>query len=98
MHVTLEQALIVAAPQAVFCEVAGEAVILDVGSGRYYALDPIGTMVWQYLRTPCTLESICTKLTAEYDVSESRCEADVAALIEQLAEHSLVSLEKQAEG
>lgn len=95
MHVSLEQALIVAAPQAVFCEVAGEAVILDMGSGRYYALDPISTTVWQHLRTPCTLESICTKLQAEYEVSSSRCEADVAALIGQLAEHRLVSLEER---
>jgi len=78
--------------------VAGEAVILDVASGRYFALDPVGTSIWQCLRKPCTIGSICEQLLAEYDVAPSRCESDVTALIGQLAGQGLVNLKQQAAG
>ena len=98
MSVAVNDALIATAAQAVFCEVAGEAVILDVASGRYFALNPIGTAIWRYLATPCTVVSVCQKLLAEYAVSPEQCEADVTALIDQLAEHGLVTRQEQAAG
>ena len=91
-NVSIREALIATSPQVVFCEVAGEAVILDVEAGKYYALDTVGTAVLQLLQNPATLAQICQKLYAEYDVTLERCEDDVAALVEDLASHGLVRL------
>ena len=85
--------LIVPTRDAVSCELAGETVILDMPSGRYFALDSIGTQIWEWLQTPCTTASLCARLMQEYDVEEGQCAADVAKLLRQLAEQGLVTFE-----
>jgi hypothetical protein len=90
---TAEQ-LIVLTSQAVSCELAGEAVILDVRTGQYFALSPVGAQIWKLLESPCTAASLCAKLMEEYDVERTRCEADVSRLLEQLAGHGLITFEE----
>lgn len=93
MKATLAQQIIGTTPSATSCEVAGETVILDASSGQYFALNPVGTVIWQYLQTPCTLSSLCERLVREYNVSPEQCEADVSALLDQLAAHGLIRTE-----
>ena len=88
------QSTLAAAPQAVSCEVAGETVILDTVSERYFALDAIGTRIWNALQSPCTLSSLCDLLTDEYDVPAEQCRADVSALLDQLSQHGLVTIDE----
>jgi hypothetical protein len=59
MHVPLVKTLVIPTSHATSCEVAGETVILDTASGQYFALNPVGTAIWQYLQAPCTVESLC---------------------------------------
>jgi PqqD family protein of HPr-rel-A system len=73
--------------------VAGETVILDVTSGQYFALNPVGSAIWQHLQGGCTVSTLCKHLREEYDVTPERCEADVTALLDQLAERGLIRLE-----
>ena len=93
MATTLDRCLIQPTSDAVSCELAGESVILDMASGRYFALDPIGTRIWSLLQAPCTADSICERLMAEYDVSAVDCRRDVAALLNRLAENGLVQFQ-----
>ena len=86
----LSQGRIAISSQATSCQVGGETVILDVGSGQYFALDPIGSAIWNHLQLPCSLEVLCERLLAEYDVSADQCKSQVAALVEELARHGLV--------
>jgi len=88
----LQQATVEATSQATSCEVGDETVILDVASGRYFALDAIGGTIWRHLQTPCSVASLCERLMAEYDVPAERCQAEVSALLDQLAQHGLVRL------
>lgn len=78
--------------QATSCEVGDETVILDLASGQYFALDAVGTAVWRHLRTPCTFAVLCKRLMAEYEVPPARCEREVSALLEDLAQRGLVRL------
>jgi PqqD family protein of HPr-rel-A system len=91
---TAEQ-LIVLTSQAVSCELGGEAVILDIRSGQYFALSPVGAQIWRFLESPCTLASLCARLVEEYDVEPARCEADVSALLDKLASHGLITFEER---
>jgi hypothetical protein len=75
---------------AVSCDLNGEAVILNVNSGKYFALDPIGTEVWRCLGTPATVSTVCETLMLSYDVPSDRCLADVSDLITKLYEHGLI--------
>jgi hypothetical protein len=78
---------------AVSCELAGETVILDTASDRYFALSAIGTEIWNRLQTPCTLAALCESLQQEYDVTPQQCLADISALLDQLLAHGLVAID-----
>lgn len=60
------------------------------GRGEYFALDPIGSRVWEMLETPMTLQEIVGKLGTEFSVDESTCAADVGAFLEELRGANLV--------
>ena len=40
------------------CELGGEAVLLDLTTGVYYGLDPVGTRVWRLLQQPRSLAEL----------------------------------------
>ncbi len=77
---------------ALFQEVGGEAVLLDLASERYFGLDPVGTRIWTLLDEDEHLQRVCDTLCAEYEAEPARIESDLLALIAQLAEAGLVKL------
>ncbi len=81
---------LVASDALVSCDLAGEAVILSLETELYYALDPVGTRVWELLQEPRTVAAVRDAVVAEYDVEPARCEADLLALLADLARHQLV--------
>ncbi len=93
MQEVLDGAVIRPAADAVSCELAGETVILEMNSGRYFALDPIGTRVWQLLQTLSTAESLCGRLMEEYEVDSGTCRRDLSSLLGQMAENGLILIE-----
>lgn len=80
-------------PNHVSCELAGETVIMDLGSGKYYGLDRVATTIWAFLQQPHTLAELTTHLLSKYDVSPNQCEADVSAHIEELTRLGLVEVD-----
>jgi len=76
-----------------FQDLEGEAVLLNLKTGVYFGLDRVGTRVWQLIETPTPIAQIVESLTAEFDVTDERCTADVLALAASMAQHGLVSFE-----
>ena len=72
--------------------VEGEAVILEVGAGAYYGLDPVGTRIWQLIQEPIAVGDVCQAIVEEYDVTPERCEADVLELLRGLDEVGLLEV------
>jgi hypothetical protein len=72
--------------------VDGETVLMNVGNGKYYQLDDIGSRVWALIETPTAVGSICGQLVAEFDVDRAKCETDVLTLLERLLAHNLVQV------
>ncbi len=73
-------------------QVGDETVILDLGSGTYFGLDPVGARVWQLIGEGRTLGDICAALLDEYDVARAQLERDVLDLAEKLLEQKLISI------
>jgi len=67
-----------------------ELVILDLQGGEYYALDPIGTMLWQGLASGQTIEEIAADVVREFDVTRERAIADLVALADDLLTRGLL--------
>lgn len=71
-------------------ELDGETVILDIPSGMYSSLDPVGTTIWNLLETPVAFRTIVGEILNAYDVSEEQCITDVLDFLHNLSERGLI--------
>ncbi len=71
-------------------QVGEDTVILDLGSGTYFGLDPIGARVWQLLADGTNVKQVVTTLLAEFDVAPEQLQQDVEALVDDLVGRGLV--------
>lgn len=86
------ESIVVTGKHQVSSDLAGEAVILHVRSGRYFGLEQVGARIWQMISAPRRVADIRDTIMREYDVTRDRCEQDVVALLEQLAVEGLVEI------
>jgi hypothetical protein len=68
----------------------GEAVLLNLNSGRYFGLDPVGARVWHLLVAGNTNDETVHQLVREYDVTAEQAAKDVARLLTDLQYHELL--------
>ncbi len=72
-------------------EVAGEMVLLDLASGLYFGLDPVGTFVWEKLSEGhASLSDLADAVEQSFDAPRDVIERDLAALFGQLSDKKLV--------
>lgn len=74
----------------VFRELDGEAVILQLDSGMYYGLDPIGTRLWQLIGMHGQLRQVYDAALAEFDVDPAVLERDLLQLVSDLTSRNLL--------
>lgn len=79
-------------PQVMARLVGDETVILDLASGTYYGLDPVGARIWQLIAEGKALASVCETLIEEFDVSRETLEHDVLHLTKELRARGLVNI------
>jgi hypothetical protein len=73
-------------------QVGDETVILDLGSGTYFGLDPVGARIWQLIGEGKTLGEICDTMLDEFEVTREALERDVIDLADKLLEQKLISI------
>lgn len=83
---------VILSPDALFQEIGGEGVILDLASSSYFGLDEVGVRFWQLLQADPVVASARDSLLAEYDVEPAQLEQDLEKLIEQLVEAGLAKV------
>jgi len=83
---------IVVSKEVVSCDLGGETAMLDMKEGIYYGLNEIGTIIWELIQKPITIQEIVDKILEEYDVDEDTCYSDVSELLEQMLENGLVEI------
>ena len=77
-------------PDVIFRELAGESVVLDLSSGRYFGLNGVGTRVWQLIGQGEPVEALLRAVAAEYQADAPTIERDVLALLDDLTTRGLV--------
>ncbi len=75
--------------EVVYRDLEGEAVVLNLKTGRYFGLDPVGTRIWQLLPDH-SLREILRLLVAEYEAGERQIGEDMLRLMEELRDKQLV--------
>ena len=86
--ITLESTFVLS-KDAVFRELDGEAVILDLNAGTYFGLNGVGTRIWQLIERHGRLAAVFDDLCREYDAPPDVLEQDLLALVARLEEARL---------
>jgi Coenzyme PQQ synthesis protein D (PqqD) len=86
------ESVVVVAKDQVSSDVGDESVILNMKSGSYYGLDPVGRRVWSMMQTSQPIAKLHEAMIEEFDVDPARCEQDLMELLEQLLKEGLIEL------
>lgn len=96
MELTVSRdSIVVAANHQVSCDLAGDAVILNLKTGVYYGLDAVGARIWNLIQAPMTVADIQDIVLKEYDVEAGRCEGDLLALLQELTAAELIEVHRE---
>ncbi len=95
MHdITLDDSLQVPS-DVLFRQLHGEAVLLNIETGVYYGLDPVGARAWELIVEHGALQRVYAAMLDEYDVEPPRLAEDLLQLAGQLREQGLVTVGRQ---
>jgi hypothetical protein len=83
---------VVAAEDLSVAYIDDEAVLLDIQSGNYFGLNPVGVRIMNLIVQPRLVREICEALSQEYDVAPGQLESDVLVFLESMAAHELVEI------
>jgi len=81
-------------PKVIFQKVNQEAVLLDMSSEQYYALNELGLRLWELVSEDENLDLAITRLLDEYDVDEDDLRRDILAWIDEMHSYGLVIIEE----
>jgi hypothetical protein len=88
MSFTLDDAFAIS-EDAVFRELEGESVLLNLETGTYYGLDEVGTRVWQIFEETRSLRATRDRLLGEYETDAATLERDLLELARGLVDKGL---------
>lgn len=77
-------------PDALESRLGDETVILHLGSGTYFGLDAVGTVVWEQLQDNQPPQAVCTHLRGVFPGAPDTMEQEVTDFMAQLLEHDLI--------
>ncbi|MGH9602339.1 MAG: PqqD family protein [Terriglobales bacterium] len=86
---------VVAVSDQISCTLEDEAVVLHLGKGVYYGLNPVGATVWNALQQPKTVGELVEIVTREFEVEAIRCEGDLLELLERLEDAGLIEVRRE---
>jgi hypothetical protein len=89
MPLTLDT-VITRGARVAFTSLDDEMLAIDAQGGFLYSLNETGQRVWDAIAEPATIDDVCRRLAAAYDVDEAICRRDVLALVERLNDAGLV--------
>lgn len=72
-------------------EVGTEIMLLNLASGTYFGLDPVGGRFWQLLEEGKSSLEARDVLLDEYEVAPDQLERDLESLLADLAANGLVT-------
>ena len=79
-------------PDVLVSALAGESVLLNLKSEKYFGLDEVGTRMWSAITSSSSIQDAYETLMAEYDVEGELLRKDLSDLIEKLVEHELIEV------
>lgn len=89
----LPSSIVVCSDENLSCELQGEAVVLNLQSGTYFGLNPLGARIWELIQKPAKVSFIRDELLKEFRVDPCQCEADLLSFLKQLQANDLIRVQ-----
>jgi len=86
------ESIVVASKDLISCDLEGEAAILNLKSGTYFGLDPVGATIWSLIAQPLRVVEIRNALIDQFDVEAERCSRDLLQLLGELQARGLIQV------
>ena len=67
---------------------------MNMDKGKYYALNEVGSRIWDLINKNTDVSEIIKALLEEYDVSEEECTREVISYLEDLYNAELIEVSK----
>jgi hypothetical protein len=76
-----------------FTQINDKKVILDIDSGKYYLLNNIGALVWDFIQsdTNLSLEEVSDQLAKNFDQKKEVITKEIQDFIESISKFGLIS-------
>ena len=76
--------------EALHADVGEDIVALHVRNGRCFGMEHVTADVWRYLEQPASLDQICSRLLAEYEIDAETCHSEVGELLKTMQQEGLI--------
>lgn len=73
----------------------GEKVMMDLNGGKYFALNKVGSRVWDIIDNKISIGDVVNILMREYDIDEKICIEEVISFIKKMNNAKIIKLEAQ---
>ena len=87
-----QRCVIKASDDQVSCDLDGRTLLLQVSSGTYFGLNPVGAQVWPVIQRGTTFAEIVSIILQNYEAEANEVEADVTKLLESLLSAGLIQI------
>jgi hypothetical protein len=77
-------------PEVVWQRLEDQVVLLELGDGEYFALDSVGSQMWELLQDCDDVQSLPRQLEEIYEADEATLRRDLADLIDKLVAADLL--------
>ena len=72
----------------------GDLIGMSIDRGVCYGFNAVATRSWELLAEPHSLDSLCARLVAEFDVDEETCREQTEPFLDELRREGLIKLYK----
>ena len=76
----------------IFQKVGDEIVFLNLNTGFYFGLDPVGSRIWDLLVEKGILQSVFETMKEEYEVASEELKQDILHLVQELQTKRLIEV------
>ena len=90
--------IVVAAEAQVSCEVDDEAALLNLQTGVYYGLDPMGAYIWRLLTKPLSVRALQEQIAREFDADADVVAEDITTFLLEMQSAGLVEIKSTGTG
>jgi Coenzyme PQQ synthesis protein D (PqqD) len=80
----------------VSCDMAGEAIVLNLKSGVYFGMEQVAGLIWNLIEKPRTVGEIRDAIMKEYEVDSNTCEQDLKSFLDRLQAAGLIEIDNEA--